>query len=155
MNGKANLITPVDKKKLGRAATKKEEAERKAEDAMLDRRGDLSYQSHEKTITDILVKGRVETQNQQSFHVPNEASDDECSIFSIPIIDQENDNAISIANSIMEDLHENDVPFNEVYAKHKANPIPVSIDVFDYESMPSFFRPIELDNNELSDDDQS
>ena len=29
-------------------------------------------------------------------HVPNEASDDECSIFSIPIIEQENDNAISI-----------------------------------------------------------
>ena len=85
MNGKANLITPVDKKKLGRAATKKEEAERKAEDAMLDRRGDLSYQSHEKTITDILVKGRVETQNQQSFGVKADNMKYEISYFNSKI----------------------------------------------------------------------
>ena len=62
---------------------------------------------------------------------------------------------ISITNSVMEDLYENDVPFDEVCAKRKANPIPASIDAFDYESMPSIFWPIVLDNNELSDDDRS
>ena len=62
----------VKDKQASRENTKKEEAERKANDALLDQRGELAFQQHEKKISDILVKGRLEMQQQQLFTVKSD-----------------------------------------------------------------------------------
>ena len=61
-----------ESKKMNRLTCKKEEAERNELDAKLDRRGELKSDGKEKTITELLVVGRLENHLQQSYQVQSD-----------------------------------------------------------------------------------
>ena len=61
-----------DKKTLGRAASRKKDAENKLIDGRFEMRGTSRYDGVEKKITDLMVKGRIEMQTQKTFAVKKE-----------------------------------------------------------------------------------
>ena len=58
-----------DKKTLGRAASRKKDAENKLIDGRFEMRGTSRYDGVEKKITDLMVKGHIEMQTQKTFAV--------------------------------------------------------------------------------------
>ena len=61
-----------DKKTLGRASSRKKDAENKFIDGRFERRGTSRHDGVEKKITDLMVKGRIEMQTQKTFAVKKE-----------------------------------------------------------------------------------
>ena len=61
-----------DKKTLGRASSRKSDTDNKLIDERFERRGTLRNDGVEKNITELMVKGRIEMQNQKTFAVKKE-----------------------------------------------------------------------------------